>query len=151
MLLKQNKTIYLFLELKNNANPYTPEDIRDHMDFYFDTQKALVESGYFTFLAHMDVQRRYQVEDGNLFQEQKTEIIEKIIKAKLPVEVNTSGLARGMTEPHPSVWILKELQKANIPVVLSDDAHHKDQLGRGFEQAEDLLKSLHYTPRFTLK
>jgi len=147
----QDETGFLFLELKNNAKSYTPEDIRANMGFYFDTQKALVESGYFTFLAHMDVQRRYQVEDGNLFQEQKHAIIEKIIKAKLPVEVNTSGLARGMAEPHPSIWILKELQKANIPVVLSDDAHHIDHLGRGFEQAEDILKNLNYTPRFSLK
>jgi len=147
----KDETGFLFLEPRNNVHPYTPQDMFPHMNFYFDTQKAMIQSGLFTFLAHMDVQRRYLVEDGTAFIDQKNAVIEEIIKAKLPVEINTSALTLGMTEPHPSVWILKKLQAANIPVVLSDDAHRADHLGRAFDQAEELLKDLNYTHRFQLK
>jgi len=141
---------FLFFTSDASGTPLPPEEIRPHMDFYFETQKTLIRSGYFTFLAHMDLGRRYKVDNGTDFKEQKEELIEEIIKAQLPVEINTSAFAFGMTEPHPSVWILKELKKADIPVVISDDTHSAVHLGFNFDKAEDLLKNLNYTKRLRL-
>jgi histidinol phosphatase-like PHP family hydrolase len=47
--------------------------------------------------------------------------------------------------------MIAELAKTNdVPVLLSDDAHFPERLGQHFDEAEDLLKSLNYTNRFTL-
>lgn len=146
----KDETGPLFFDQRNNARAYPVEVVRANMGLYFERQKAMIRSGYFDFLAHMDVQRRYGVEDGTLFRDEKMAVIEEIKKAHLPVEINTSGLGTKFTEPHPSIWILRELQKAKIPVVLSDDTHYACSLGAGFKEAEVLLGSMGYTYRFNL-
>lgn len=140
----------LLLDPKNNIPPCTQEDIKSNFAFYFDTQKALIASGLFDFLAHFDVQRRYRVEDGSEFKEEKLEVIEAIKKHRIPVEINTSAFTVGLEEPHPNLWVLELLKQAQIPVILSDDAHHIDHLGRFFKQTEQLLSSMDYNFRFTM-
>jgi len=62
------------------------------------------------------------------------------------VEVNTRGHYKGFTEElYPSKWILKEMLKENIPVTISADAHHPDELNRGVEMAAGLLLDIGYT------
>lgn len=146
----KDETGPLFFDGRNNAKAYPVEDVRANMGLYFERQKAMIRTGYFDFLAHMDVQRRYGVEDGTLFQDEKKAVIEEIKKANMPVEINTSGFGTKLEEPHPSIWILEELKKAKIPVVLSDDAHYANSLGAGFEKAEVLLERIRYPYRFNL-
>ena len=76
-------------------------------------------------------------------------MLEALKEYKKPYEINTSGYDR-IERPHPDVWMIKEAKKLDIPVVLSDDAHGVNQLGRYFDKAEALLDEIGYTNRFTL-
>ena len=49
---------------------------------------------------------------------------------------------------HPTTWMLEELNKRGVPVIISDDAHDVSMLGQHFERAEKLLSELGYSNRF---
>ena len=79
--------------------------------------------------------------------EYKWRIIEALEKHKQPFELNTSGYNR-IDMQHPATWMLEELSKRGVPVIISDDAHDVSMLGQHFERAEKLLADIGYTSRF---
>jgi histidinol-phosphatase (PHP family) len=61
------------------------------------------------------------------------------------LEVNTRGLYQKKSEtPYPSPWILELALQKNIPVSLSSDAHHPDDLDNRFEETAALLFQIGY-------
>ena len=117
---------------------------------YWDDIVSAIESGYFSFIAHPDVInlfkhfREIECEDG------KWRMIEALDKHKHAYELNTSGWTK-IGLQHPDTWIIEELNKRDVPIVISDDAHHVDQIARHFEKAEDLLNSMNYKNRWSFK
>ena len=61
------------------------------------------------------------------------------------LEVNTGGIARGyMSDPYPSVFILKEWKNWGGEVIINSDCHDARFLDAAYGQAEELLLSLGY-------
>ena len=56
------------------------------------------------------------------------------------VELNTGGLDRICAEFNPGPIWLEILHKYNIPVTITSDAHHPDQIARHYQAAVDILK-----------
>jgi len=110
-----------------------------------------IETDCFSFIAHLDYTTRLGLATDESYNEYKYEVLEAVKKYKTPIEINTSGYDR-IGRPHPAPWMIKELAKDGgiVPIVISDDAHYKESLGQHFEDAEQLLKDLNYTNRFTL-
>lgn len=126
------------------------EEQRQCLDNYWDNVVMEIESGYFDFIAHPDVYQNFPaLKDLIDPTEGQWKVIEALDKHKHPYELNTSGWPkRGMQ--NPATWMLKELAQRNVPIVISDDAHHRDRIGEGFERAEQLLADLNYTSRWQL-
>lgn len=80
----------------------------------------------------------------------QTAAVETLSRLRHPYELNTSGWTK-CGEQHPYGWMLEELNKSGVPVVISDDAHDVDHLARHFERAEELLAKMNYTNRWRLK
>lgn len=68
----------------------------------------------------------------------------KVIKdANIILEVNTRGLYKKKSPTtYPSPWILERALQLQIPVTLSSDAHHPDDLIREFERSACMLKDI---------
>jgi histidinol-phosphatase (PHP family) len=59
------------------------------------------------------------------------------------VEVNTRGIyQKKSATTYPSPWILELLQQENIPITISSDAHHADDLVNQFESTATLLQRI---------
>ncbi|MDR1693724.1 MAG: PHP domain-containing protein [Lactobacillaceae bacterium] len=127
----------------------TPELMKKFISNHWDNLAEIAKSGYFDFIGHLDVIRVQGLCVGSEWDDKKMEAIEAIAKHKHPYELNTSGITK-TGEQHPAVWMLKELQKRNVPIVISDDAHKTEQLGAHYETAEKLLQDLNYTNRWRL-
>lgn len=114
---------------------------------HFKTVARAAASGLFAFMAHIDAMRRLPDcgEDG--FITERCTVIEAMKKSGTACEVNTKGLCKGYNL-YPSAWTLSEMLKAKIPVVISDDAHRPEFLGRNFAEAENILAGMNYTYRF---
>lgn len=65
------------------------------------------------------------------------------LKDKISVfEVNTGAMARGYRKtPYPNPFLLKEMAKAGVGIVLGSDCHNKEFLSYGFAEAIELCKS----------
>lgn len=103
--------------------------------------------GAFDWMAHLDLPRKVGVGVGDEWRLMERIVIDDLAKNKMPIEVNT-GLR---PEPYPSYRILKAAAKANLPVLISDDAHRADQIGRYFDEAEQLCDSAGVKNRLTLQ
>ena len=126
--------------------PQQPE-FKEYLRNYWRNIVAAVESGYFTFIAHVDYITIFNLCVEPEWDEYKWRVIEALAKHKQPFELNTSGYNR-IDMQHPTTWMLEELNKRGVPVIISDDAHDVSMLGQHFERAEKLLSELGYTNRF---
>ncbi len=123
--------------------------IRDVVTRYFELTCHMLEDSPPTILGHMD-KIKIQNTGHPLFQESDTwyreevmKTIERITKSGTIVEVNTRGLyQKKSVTPYPSPWILELLHQKNIPVTLSSDAHHPDDLVNQFLETASLLKKI---------
>lgn len=128
----------------------TKEQMHEYLANYWLNIVAAIESGYFAFIAHIDYCTIFNLCVEPEWDEYKLMVIESLAKHNQPYEINTSGYAR-VGIPHPNPWMITELCKRNVPVVISDDAHSIDVLGRYFSEAEELLENLGCTNRWSLK
>ena len=117
---------------------------------HFSNIKKAIESGVFTFIAHLDFIRWGGTIGEHDYKDERMEIIELLAKTETPTEINTKGLA-SIGDFYPAQWMLKEMNLRKIPVVISDDSHHISQIGIHFDKAEDMLDSICYKHRFDLK
>jgi len=125
---------------------------------YFSTMAGVVEKTGADIVGHFDLIAKNNV-NGSLFDEMNPRYIkaslcamEQILdKCKL-FEVNTGAMyRRGMPEPYPSVFLLKELQKRGGEVILSSDSHNAESMYYKFDEILELVKScgFRYIKRLT--
>lgn len=71
--------------------------------------------------------------------------LDKIKQYGTIVEVNTGGIVRGYSmDIYPSLWIIKECFKRDIKIVLSSDAHDKNNITAHFDETIKELKRIGY-------
>ena len=112
---------------------------QQYLTRYWQNVRATAKSGYFMFLAHLDLMKKVGLGQEENWIEEEQKSIDIIKDAGVMVELNTSGFKKG-GEPYPSRRIMKMLADANIEVLLSDDAHAASQLGNNFDKAYDMAK-----------
>lgn len=124
--------------------------LREYLSNYWQTVTEAVKSGYFDFIAHLDVYRIFRIFDHLNFEREIDALTDAFGEYKTPFELNTSGWSKYGTQ-HPEDALLKRLRDKDVPVVVSDDAHSTSMLAQHFDRAEQLLKDLNYTNRWKLK
>jgi histidinol-phosphatase (PHP family) len=99
-----------------------------------------------TIIGHLD-KMKIQNPDNKFFNERETWYQQQIKKTMQTikdsgaiVEVNTRGIyQKKTTYTYPSPWILELLAHENIPITISSDAHHADDLVNEFQSTALLL------------
>lgn len=125
---------------KSVANFMTTAEIRRLVSQHFVNMRQAVESGLFKFLAHIDYVRkmgREYCQESDYLNEKKA-VLDALQKNNVGTEISTKGL-RKIGDFYPCSWILDEIAKRDIKVVISDDAHNDDELGFEFDKAEKEL------------
>ncbi len=109
---------------------------------YFETLYEMLNYDYFDFICHFDVIKKTGRKITNKFTPIIDDIINKIAEKELAVEVNTSGWEHPANECYPSLDIIRKCVDANVPIVLSSDAHKPETVGKDFRKAMKILSSL---------
>ena len=115
---------------------------------YYAQLAQLPDYGNFDVVAHFDILAK-NCEKYPLFDESderyKKYALEcfHALKEKISIfEVNTGAMSRGYrTTPYPNPFLLQEMAKAGVGIIISSDCHNKDFLMHGFPQAIELCKS----------
>ncbi len=132
-------------------------DIQKAVSAFYRQTNQMIENETFEVIGHFDKikmhnQNRFFTEDEKWYQKLVFETLELIKAHDLIVEVNTRGLYKKRAQDFfPSTWILKELSKMDIPVIVSSDAHKPDELQLLFAEAHQALLATGHkkTMRFT--
>jgi histidinol-phosphatase (PHP family) len=124
---------------------YFKKDIMKIYEEYFAAIRQLCRSRLFDVVGHVDIVKifGYRPEsDITLILEDTAQVI---AQNDICVEVNTAGLFRPCREIYPSRQLLEMLRQHNVPVTLASDAHKPEHVGREFEKALNLIRSVGYT------
>jgi len=109
---------------------------------YWDNIAKAARSGVFTWMAHLDLPKKVGLGREEEWSKYENLAIKAIADSKVAIEINTSFYKDFCYEPYPSMRILKMAKNANIPVIISDDAHNIQNIGRHFDEAKQLMQNL---------
>ena len=93
-------------------------------------------------MAHLDLPKKGGLGTEEQWAEFESRAIKAIAKSNTAIEINTSFYRPYFYEPYPSTRILKMAQENNVPVIISDDAHEVKNIGRHFDEAEQIIRDL---------
>ncbi|MBI2933301.1 MAG: histidinol-phosphatase HisJ family protein [Planctomycetes bacterium] len=134
-----------------NIRRYRHADLYDVYRQYFHLVVQAVESGLFDVLGHPDLIKKFGFRPQQSYEDLILRTLQAVKKAKMALDVNTSGLRRACREIYPSRRFLELARELDVPVTLGSDAHDPQHVGQDFDSAVELLRSVGYTQvmRFT--
>ena len=112
---------------------------------YFDEMLRLAEWGGFDTLAHLTYPLRYICGDHGRevhlddYAGQIDAILEALVKNRLALEINGSGLRQKLGKPMPEESVVRRFKElGGQRVTIGSDAHYAEDLGAGLEACMDL-------------
>lgn len=123
------------------------EDKKEMAKIYWKNIELCIKSGYFNFIAHPDYCCQFNIATTSEWDDLKYKVIEALYSTKTACEINTKGITN-IGRPFPDWWIIKELIKKEVPLLISDDAHDIKSVGRYFFEIEEKLKEFGCKKRF---
>ena len=108
-------------------------------------------------IAHFDLIEKFN-EDGALFDRNDPRYraaalgaLERLRSAPVIFEINTGAIARGYrSTPYPAPFLLQEMQRMRLPLMLASDCHDCRFLLQSFAQYAHLVSPQSFTPAFLL-
>lgn len=122
-------------DMKNAA----PAVCNQMLQIYWENVAAAGESGLFSWLAHLDLPKKAGLGLDASWARVEAAVLSRLAVAGAKIEINT-GAYSYFDEPYPSRRILELVARHNIPVLISDDAHRADQIGRHFDRVEQFVR-----------
>lgn len=116
---------------------------------HFNLIAKAIRSKMFDFVAHIDWVRSGGLCGEEDFKEERLDIIKALEETNTAYEISTKGY-RKIGSHYPARWMIDELCKRNVPVVISDDAHRTSEITQDFDKIEKILEELNYINRFKL-
>ncbi len=129
---------------KNADSGREQMDIADICERYLEKIDAMLDADVIDVVCHLDVTKKFGRPTPADFERKYNEILSKIRNKNLAVELNTSGLKHGAAEFYPSPRLLALCHEKGIPVTLGSDAHSPASVGRHYDKAIDMLKTMGY-------
>jgi histidinol-phosphatase (PHP family) len=129
-----------------NATMWNTADVKGVWRRYFALVGELAETGLFDVVAHLDLPKKFghRPSDRDL-REMALPLLDRVARAAMAIELNTSGLRRPVKEIYPSADLLAWAREREIPIVFGSDAHTPDDVGRDFDAALRLARDVGYT------
>jgi histidinol-phosphatase (PHP family) len=122
-------------------------DIQAAITRYFEITRSMVAHDCPDVIGHLDkikIQNRpgsLWDENDNWYRQEVIATLDAIARSGAIVEVNTRGLyQKKSSETYPGNWALQQILQKKIPITLSSDAHHPEQLTKNFS---DTLSNLY--------
>jgi histidinol-phosphatase (PHP family) len=109
---------------------------------YFETLATAARSGLFDSLSHPDLVKIFGQRPAEAFD--YGPVVEAIAESGVAVEVSTAGLHKPVGELYPDPEFLAACRERDVPVTLASDAHSPDVVGRDFDLALELSRSVGY-------
>ena len=122
-------------------------DVRLAVQSFYAQSREMIRSQKPDIIGHLDkvIMNAGELFDVNesWYQEEIHKTLNEIFQHNVIVEVNTRGLYKGKwKEPFPSFAILNQCFEMGIPITISSDAHHSDELLLAYPEMRQKLKEI---------
>lgn len=124
---------------------YKDEDIDEIWQKYFDTIKEMAESKLFDIVGHLDLIKIFKFMPKKDITLIAKDALLAIKKSDMALEINSAGIRKPIKELYPSIPLLKEAYKLNIPITFGSDAHKPEQVGEFSNQIIKAAKDVGYS------
>lgn len=131
-------------ECKEKWDVISQSDRNDIVRGYLDRIAQMARSGVFDFVGHLDLYKKFGYLPTVDISADMSLALDAIAAARMPIEINTSGLVKEIREIYPSEAVLRECRNRSIPVLITADAHRPEHLTRGYAEAVDLVERVGY-------
>jgi histidinol-phosphatase (PHP family) len=127
-------------------------DSRAVIHKYFEYTRQMVRQLRPPVIGHLD-KIKMQSRTGGLMDETdpfyRAEVmstLEEIAATNCIVEINTRGVyKRNEAELYLSFWVLKEMQRMQIPVTINADAHRAGEVAMLFNETAEIIRQMGFT------
>jgi histidinol-phosphatase (PHP family) len=125
-------------------------DIRKGVRAFYEQTNRMIESQEMDVVGHFDKIKmhnhdRYFTEGEAWYKKLVMETLGLIRDKGLIAEINTRGIYKKRCDSFfPSPWIIKEMKKMHIPIIISSDAHQPVELQMLFAEATAAAKQAGY-------
>ncbi len=116
------------------------------VESYFDNLLLIGKDTTIDIIGHFDLITKFNEGDKlfstkcERYQRAKEKALSYLISLNKPFEINTGAISRGYTSaPYPSSEVIDQIKKAGGRLILSSDAHAKENLAYQFDVWEKLL------------
>jgi len=130
---------------------YKNKDINKIWQDYFDAITAMVRSGYFDIVGHLDLIKVFNYLPTKDIKLIAKETIKAIKQQNMVVEINGAGYLKPTKEQYPSKQLLQMCLEYDIPITFSSDAHSIMQVGKKYDDIVTLAKDIGYTKAVYIK
>ncbi len=155
-LLKLKGTYYNFdfgndNDEKLNVVIQAAGSIEKIIEAYYHQLRLMIKSrmydcvGHFDYIKRHNANSRFFSEDAEFYKKEVLETLDILAKSGMAMEINLRGLTKSPKAQYPSMWILKEAKKRNIPITIGSDAHTQGQVGDLLEKGYELAKQAGYS------
>lgn len=119
---------------------------------YFGLVGRLADCGLFDAVGHLDLPKKFGFRPPEKdVKEIVRPALDRIARAGMGIELNTSGLRKPVGEIYPSPLILSMAWEREIPICFGSDAHTPEDVGAGFDLALRLAGEAGYKSYFKMK
>lgn len=114
---------------------YEDQNIDEIWQKYFNAVKEMAQSKLFDIVAHLDLIKIFKFMPSIEVAEIAKDALLAIKKADMSIEINVAGFRKPIGEAYPSLALLKEAKKLDIPITFASDAHKPEQVGLYSDEA----------------
>ncbi len=133
--------------------PDTEQDRRRCLDEFFEEELRLAEWGRFCSLSHLTFPLRFisgdfggHEVDMSRYGAVIDKILETIIRNGIALEVNSSGIRKGLHVPMPSgEYVRRYFDKGGRMITVGSDAHRESDVGKDIPAVIEMLKDIGFT------
>lgn len=107
--------------------------------------RRMAESGVYDFAAHLDLPKKFGHRSTADLAREEHAALDALAAAGMAIEINTAGWSLPAGEAYPSLELLREARRRDIPLLINADAHFPEFLTRNFDRARELAREAGYT------
>jgi histidinol-phosphatase (PHP family) len=126
-------------------------DIKKAVKAFFHQTNQMIETQEFDIIGHLDKIKmhnadRFFNDENKWYRKLLDETLELIKSKNLIVEINTRGIYKKRSSKlFPDDYALWRVKDLDIPIIISSDAHHPDEIDRLFDFSLDYLKQIGFS------
>ncbi len=123
---------------------YESQNIDEIWQKYFDTIEEMANTKLFDIVGHLDLIKVFKFLPNKPILEIAKKALHAIKKADMVIEINMAELRKPIAQPYPSIELLQEIYKLNIPITFASDAHKPKQVGLYAKEIQEIAKNIGY-------